>query len=51
MCTRDFWQVSYSYPLTKEMVFMFAIENKLVVNFEQCIFILRGADSLDCGNS
>lgn len=32
-------------------VFVFVIENKTVVNSEQCVFILRGADSLDCGNS
>ena len=42
---------SWSYLLTKEMVFIFVVENKIVVNFEQYIFILRGADSLDFGNS
>jgi len=42
---------SYSYLLTKEVVFLFAIQNKIAVNFEQYIFILRGTDSLDFGNS
>lgn len=42
---------SCSYTLTKVTVFEFVTENKIVVNFEQYIFILRGADSLDCGNS
>lgn len=39
------------YLLTKEVVFIFLAEDKITVNFQQYLFILRGADSLGFGNS